>query len=52
MKQGIHGFLGDHAVLRKLVILLRLEISIECFQISEFIGTFFLDDLLEIFGNL
>ena len=40
MKQGIHGFLCDHTVLGKLVVLFRLEIPVEGFQISEFIGAF------------
>ena len=52
MKQGIHRLICDDAVLRKLVVLNEMEFLIERFQISDFIGTFIFNNMIQLFGNI
>ena len=52
MKQGIHRFLCNNTILRKLVILFRLKFAVKSFQISILIRTSVLDHFLKASGNL
>ena len=49
MQQRIHGLLRHDAVLRKLLVALRLEITGKCLEITVLVGAVCLNDLLQRF---